>query len=461
MTSPNSLTPAIANGQVNATGFQLEKRIEAVKAVLHTTPGILRVMQVVLLLFVLLFGLLAWSNYSYVETTTQAIGKDTVPSIIAAENVRSLLATAHSQALQQFLEKNGKADDLWDAYRSTINQAHDALLSAAQNITYGDEERKPIYAVMTNLSVYEELMGQARATGKYDESVRQADQLMTATILPATVALDKANHAHLDSAYTGYTQTSSSKLRTVVFVALSLVIVLLGAQAYLFKATKRILNLPLAAATLIFTITCGLACAQMVHSQTQLKIAKEDAFDSVNALWAARATASEALSDETMYLLEANNPAGRQTYLEALTTKANALLNAPPNQVSQAVAAGQHLPGLLGDELANITFDGEKEAALSTVQTWNAFRVESLTLPSISGNPGAGAAFLSHTALAFNTFNKNLDKTLTINQTAFDKSVENSFESVSRMLTYLLLSVVAVIAGCFLGFRNRISEYNF
>jgi len=67
---------------------------------------------------------------------------------------------------------------------------------------------------------------------------------------------------------------------------------------------RRVLNPLLLAATLAALGSLVYSVSAMQQEQRQLKVAKEDAFDSIHALWRARAVSYWANSDESRYLLD-------------------------------------------------------------------------------------------------------------------------------------------------------------
>ena len=93
------------------------------------------------------------------------------------------------------------------------------------------------------------------------------------------------------------------------FVAISsigLLTILVYLQIFLNRRMRRLLNPMLLLATAIAIFFIGSTFRTLFSASTQLKIAKEDAFESIHALWQVRALAYSANGDESRYLLDAS-----------------------------------------------------------------------------------------------------------------------------------------------------------
>ncbi|MBV8658884.1 MAG: hypothetical protein JO142_13750 [Burkholderiales bacterium] len=435
---------------------------------LHTAPGLLRLRQGIIALLALVLALTAYNGYAFLNHVAQTIGHDAVPSIVAAEEIRTTLGYAHTELANAFLTNEGKNGPAMRAYTSAMQQAHDSLLTAAQNITYGDEERKPILALMTLLAEYERLVGAASMVGHYGDAMVQADVLMRTRILPAASALDQANFSHLDAAYRQFGAEARVRQLLVIGLALLLSLALIETQWHLYRHYRRVFNPSLLAGTLVLVALIGSYLNMNGAAMSSIRSAKEDAFDSVHALTRARSVAYDANALETLYLLENLHPDNQ--------TKLTAQFNAAAHAIWHgSVSAEGNLPadlsvlkgeGMLGDELANITFEGEAAAATRTLNGWRNYVAIDARIRKLEseGHHAEAVALCIGTRegesdWAFGQFNDALSDTLKINQTAFDQDSERAITVVDRM-RYLALAMLLVplLAG-FWGLRRRIAEF--
>jgi hypothetical protein len=374
------------------------------------------------------------------------------------------------------LNQNAQADVVFEKDRSSVAQS---LITAAQNITYGDAERIPIHTIDDQLGAYFELIGKARMLhGQHDDATalgayRVATALMANTILPAARDLDAANFKYLNQAYDTERASSGAAAALVSVTGLLLVGMLIAIQVILSRRTRRLLNLPLLAATLIALVFTLRLVAVLGDERDQVRVAKMDAFDSIHALWQARAVANDAHGDESRYLLDGESSG---TYQIAFLRKAGQLAAYPGGQNATQLAAvaardPKRLPpgftGYLADELRNITFSGEQDAAVSTLGTFGQFvAVEQQVRDLERGNkhPDAVALDIGYSSGqsngAFGQFDTALGKTIGINQQAFDQAIGRAFGSMAGVEYLSLVAVLAIVVLAFVGTYPRIAEYN-
>ena len=239
-----------------------------------------------------------------------------------------------------------------EAYKARRLEAGKALISAAENITFGDKERGPLQTLESGLGNYAEFAQRARdlhhkGDPQFLASYRQAAEVLDKQVYPAADELDSTNGTTLDGIYSNQLWELSATRTSVVMAGLLMLFVLLSVQSFLTRRMWRIFNMPLLFATFVALWLLGYTITEFQMEMVHLKIAKHDAFDSIHALWRARAVAYAANADESRYLLDdANSALHDQAFLarsKDVTLK------------------------YLGTEQSNITFPGERDAANETV----------------------------------------------------------------------------------------------
>lgn len=437
---------------------------------LATVPGRLKFARSATIFFAVVFAGLAYLAYADLRNAIQTVGRDTVPSIVAAEKIRATLADANSNAVNFFL--SGEADDgpSWSAYRREMDEVQNNLVVASQNITYGDEERQPILNMMTNLAAYERLIGQARGhrQGDFHPDLEAAEQIMRENILKAAIALDKANFEHLDATYKAHRSGFGGRAVPAIVSGVVLFILLFSTQLFLAQRTRRTINPGLAVATIALAACALYAASIFPRAEANLVSAKEDAFDSIHALWKARATAYDANTDESFYLLDHGNGDKQSAWTGKFNEKAALLAVGGPDRILKSVTAGTQFKGYLGDELANITYPGEKEAATEMVQAWVSYldidqqirRLEEQGKykDALALDIGTQAG---QSNWAFGKFDDALVKTLDINQRQFDGTIAYAFHLLSQFVYVLAFAAVIIIAATIVGLKARLDEYRF
>jgi len=462
----SSTQPAVAKPVTQPNLSLQEKWSQQLK----TVPGRLKFSRAAAIAAALLFAVLAYVSYIDLREAVQTIGRDTVPSIIAAEKVRATLADANANAVNFFLANEADDGPSWSAYRREMDEVQDNLIVAAQNITYGDEERQPIRTMMMQLAAYERLIGQARAhrQGDFHSDLDAAEQLMRDKILTAASALDKANFDHLTATYTAHRASFSGKVAPAIAGGVLLFVLLFSTQLFLAQRTRRTLNPGLVIATAVLIVCALYAVSIFPKVENSLVTAKEDAFDSIHALWRARATAFDANADESFYLLDHGNDGKQAVWTKKFYDKTTLLSAGDPDRMLVYAQQGKRFNGYLGDELANITFPGEKEAAMQTMRAWACY----LDIDQQIRHLEASGKYKEALALnvgtqpgdsnwAFAQFDDALGKTLDVNQHAFDNEIAHAFDLLSHFVYALIATVVVIIAAIVIGIKPRLDEYRF
>jgi hypothetical protein len=295
-------------------------------------------------------------------------------------------------------------------------------------------------------------------------------------LLKSALDLAGANHDGLTAGYGDAMATQGRDLLLVVLAGVLLLVSLVGLQLFLAQRMRRALNLPALAATgLTLALTIG-AVATLGANDQHLKVAKQDAYDSVYALRVARATAFDANADESRYLVD---PERAQQYQQAFLGKSLSLTSFPqPATIATYDAAlapvvtqvrqgrTPELGGAFGTALHNITFAGEPAAAAAVMETWAVYQRGDRTLRADATSGRMSEAVRLDTSPApgdsdgeFSAFDAALGRWIQVNQDAFDQAVAAGVGNLNGWNLYPALGAVLVVGLTFFGLRPRIGEY--
>ena len=439
------------------------------------TPRILKASRIGLIALDALWLLAAILSSQVHRAAMQTVGKDSAPSIIAAQHIKSALADMDANAANELLAAPGAAGAAVEAYESRRREAANALIAAAENITYGESERAPLETLQVGIGTYEGLVQRARDLNERGDSgsvaaYREAMQSMDHTLLPATDALDKANNDVLERTYQNQSGKSGSARGLLAFTGVLLLGALAAVQFFLSRRTKRTFNPLLVLATLATLGGLLYALNSMATGQRQLKVAKEDAFTSIHALWRARAVSYWANGDESRYLLD---PQRAGEHEADFVNKVKSLAALPAGMKLADLAAAERngirverFSGFLADELNNITFAGEREAAVDTLLRFEEYLAIDGKIRELerAGKHREAIVLCMGTAQgqsnwSFDRFDKALGATLDINQAAFDDAVRKGFAALGGLEVKLSVLAAAIAILIFLGIGPRIREY--
>jgi len=423
-----------------------------------------------------LFFLAVHFGFTSYRSGVQKVCVDSAPSVVLAQNLKSALADMDANALDVLLLPNGQSADYAKIYTQRRLEFADKLVSAAQNITYGDAERIPIMTLQNDLGIYEGLLAQARLLhlqGNDTQAVatyRHALHVLQDRLQPAADALDKANDDQLNLAYGGQQGRNTLALLSLMLGTLIALAPLAWLQLFLVQRTRRTLNAGLLGATVILVLFSVITLARFEQAGHELKVAKEDAFDSVRALWLARAVAYDANSDESRWLLDdQQKPVLQDAYFAKMHKLVTLGDGETYDSLDQAARAG-NIPsadqGYLVDELRNITFPNEMDAATDTVTNFGVYLATDAKLRSLE-NAGQHAAAVQYDVSyqvnasdwAFTQFDNSLETTLKINDDAFHDATKAGFGAVAGYDWLLPIVVLVMATLAWFGMKPRLEEY--
>jgi hypothetical protein len=420
----------------------------------------------------------------------KTVGSDSVPSIDYALDTYFAISDMDADAanyllVSQYPTPNLSRAEALSQYEQRRQVASDRLVSAAQNITYGDRERKPILRMTAGLQQFDADVARAELLSDRGDragalaAYRDATDLVhdpSTGLLKSALDLANANHDALTAGYERARATEGRDVALIVVSGLLLLASLTALQLLLVSRMRRAVNLPLLAATgLTIALSIG-AVSTLGANDRELKVAKQDAYDSVYALRQARATAFDANADESRYLVD---PQRAQAYQDAFLTKTLSLTTFPEPvtlatydaALAQALAELQQgrtpsLKGAFGTALGNVTFAGEPSASRAVLETYAAYQRDDRTLRADAAVGNMKEAVRFDTSPApndsnghFNAFDAALGTWIQINESAFDRSVAAGVGNLSGWQVYPPLAALLVVALTFAGLRPRLGEY--
>lgn len=381
----------------------------------------------------------------------KTVGKDAAPSVLTAQQIKDSLADMGANAVNQLLVKPGQNPSADEGFEYRRERLGHFLVEAAQNITYGDKEREPITNMLNGLTKYMLVIQQARdANARGDNNALLAHYYEAVKINEQQIQpnADKLNQVNLDTLNQTYEQQKIANAASellIVITGLTLLVVLLGTQLFLYRRMRRVINPMLLVATIISFLFISYSIYALESSASNLKVAKEDAFQSLYALRQARALAYGANRDESRFLLDRTNAAKHEQAFQDKIKKINSLMN---------------------DELKNITFAGEREATLVTITALNKYLEIDKQIRQLAASGKYAEAIQLCTGmsqgdsnLAFEEFKNAHQKVLDINMKEFKGAVEDGFKNVQGLEVIALTTAITVSTLALFGLRKRMLEY--
>ncbi|MBO2453984.1 hypothetical protein J4573_43330 [Actinomadura barringtoniae] len=459
-----------------------------------TTPRRIRVLAAVSVLLALVFATVVEVGAGGLRGAFREIGHRAGPQVVATSDLYFALNDMDAQVANVLLvgKEQGLGvgrDQALNIYAQRRAQA-DRDLQQASSIAGGDRAAaEALRAVLDGFGKYQALAAEAiLLDGQHPHPAaqppadalaryRQATDMMKQQVLPAAEKLRTANADALEHTYESkHTATDYAMIATGVVGAL-LASVLVGLQAYLARRLRRRINPLLALATAGVVVLTLTALGMLGSESEHLRRAKKDAFDSVLVLARARAISYDANADESRFMVD---PARRAQYQLAFYDKSQDLLGLPnagsvyDYDQEFATTIGLYrsanpkvaFTGLMGRELHNITFAGEREAADDALSALQIYQRDDREMRRRVGIGQLKSAVDFNTSYkpgnsnwAFDQYDKALVQVTDINQRAFDQSIHAGEDGLSAWTWIPPAALLAVAGLVFLAVRPRLSEY--
>ncbi len=460
---------------------------------IRSTPARLRTGVTLVVLLACGLGLLIGMVSAALDSGFAAIGNHDAPLVEQSSALYYAVSDMDAQLGNVLLTGSDPAlaaDQQQDLalYASDQQHAEQDLLQAAVTASADPAAQRAVSSVLYALGRYEALAADAIVVDQrgHDPAGRpstatltyfqQATDLMSATVLPDAASLTAANASALDASYNQNRATVTSGQVIVLAFGLAVAGALLGVQVFLAARFRRLVNPALAAATVL---ALCLAIAGTVHFGAQagnLKVAKQDAFDSILALTQARAVSYDANADETRFLVD---PGRAAAYQDAFLHKSQELANAGDVGIFsydaalaadigayQTDHADVRFGGYLGTEFRNITFTGERAAATRALLAYQVYEKDDRVLRGTAKtNLAQAIAFDIGTSpgqsdWAFNRWDAALGSVITINENAFIAAIHSGHAGGSLWITLIpALGAALIVALTIAGVRPRLAEY--
>ncbi|MFC5643880.1 hypothetical protein [Kitasatospora cinereorecta] len=459
-----------------------------------TTPRLLRVLAGLCLTTLLGCAAATALVLSGARDGLDAIGHRAAPQAVRAADLYFALNDMDAQAANLLLlgadpDYAGLRKQTLDTYEQRRTQADTDLQRAAEAAADDPVGRQAVQTVIGELGHYEAQVARAqlleeqahapagRPSPEALEAYRQATDLLRQQLLPAADRVIAANSADVDRIHTAQQGDLASGRWWMLGTGALALAALAVLQRILTVRFRRLVNPPLALATLLLAAGLTAGVVLVSRAEDHLAVAKSNAYDSVIALSRARAAAYDMNADESRYLTDpARAGAYERTFLDKTQSFARldgATLTTYDARLAQAAnrhrADHRTVPfgGFLGAELGNVTFPGEQDAAERVLTAFQQYQRDDRVMRDLLDKGRLKDAVTFNTGLAagqsnadFTALDNALGDVLTINQGAFDRTVAAADDDLGAATAATgALALTAALALTVLGVRPRLREY--
>lgn len=299
LSSAVSLPAARFSSRVSSLRGRLREQVT-------TTPGRLVLVSALVVAGALCFGVLATAAEQSRDRAADSARSQTEPLLAQAATLYTALADANATVTTTFAAGGLEPPALRASYIQDLRSASDSLAMLTRAIAASASARAAVTTITEELPSYAGLVETARADNLQGLPVgaaylRAASSLLTNTILPEADRLYATEAIGLSDDY--HSGTSIGALVVLVIVVVAALALLVLAQVYVARISRRMLNVPMLIATALLASVSVWSIIGLADEQSALGKARRNGSDSVEVLSAARVLVARAQSDQSLILV--------------------------------------------------------------------------------------------------------------------------------------------------------------
>jgi hypothetical protein len=433
-----------------------------------STPFLLRLGMAVACIPVVFFAVAVQLGVARNDSTVRTVGRDATRGITVAQAIKLNLAELDEIVVQDLLDPaslgpSGFPDD----YNAKRAELHDNLVLAASESSTGAAYRQPLVNIDYVLAHYHTLVKDAFAASQAGDPARaaqlygRAHAVVDDTLLSEADFVDKANTYVLNNTYDRQKARSASTVRLIVVSWVVLLAFLVVAQLLVARKFRRLVNLAMAAATVVAAVSGVFALSRLDESSSDLTTAREESFDSVHVLARARTTVVSARQAQAQLLLDPGRATDAQTAFDAQTRR---LLRIQGTQDVPSLARAGEVPDGAGGYLAtvaNADVSGDREAAARrALVAFGSFLADDGEMRQlVSGGDVPAATARYESGEAFTELTDAIDDAQAIDQATFDDHAGAAADAAAHVDKITIAAAAGVLVLVLLGLYQRLREY--
>jgi predicted hotdog family 3-hydroxylacyl-ACP dehydratase len=411
-----------------------------------TTPGRLVLISLSVVVGAVVFGAIAIGAEQSRERAAKAARSQTEPLLVQAKNLYTSLSDANATVATGLLSGGVEAAANRNRYLGDLAVVSTALSTLTRAAGTAGNASAALGTIADQLPTYSGLIETARTDNRLGfpigaAYVRAAALLMTSRMLPAADHLYTIEAERLNDDYR--TGTSASALLAFVAASAGALILLLLAQWYVTRISRRILNVAMVVATVVVAGVSAWGIVGLLSAQNALKNAERNGSDSVEALSAATVLLSRAQGDLSLAIVNRGTDTADPNDFKVVRR----VLERPGGVIAEISA----LAGRTGTPAAAQQFDREYAAYQAKTRELTGLEDGGQLTDAIALAPQASAISeeLSH----------GLAQQIDAAQARFKRAAADAtsaFDGLAFAIP-LIIALAAVLA--LIGLRQRINEY--
>lgn len=408
---------------------------------LATTPGRLVLVSIMVVAGAVVFGAIATGAEQSRERAAKAARSQTEPLLAHAANLYSALSDANATEATALLSGGLEPPAKRARYLADLRVASNALSTLTRES--GTSATGALNTIADQLPVYSGLVESARANSRQGFPIgaaylRAAVLVSTTKMLPAADLIYRTEARQLGDDYVS--GTSNTSLTTFIVAGTVALILLLLAQWYVTRISRRILNVGMLVATVVVAGVSVWGVVALITEQNSLSGAQQRGSDSVEVLSAASVLLSRAQGDLSLTLVNRG------------TDETDPL---------DFTAVGRGLLPLIREISVLARRTGTTAAADRFGADYASYQAQSTRIKDLQniGRLPAALALEPATAAISDRLSSDLDGEIHAAQGRFLHAAADATSALDGLsIAIPVITVLAAVAALF-GLRQRINEY--
>jgi len=442
---PPAPSPAPGSPQHEPAGIRRRRR---------TVPASLRLLLIVLLAAAVAYGAVGtWTVIQHASAARDVVSTSE-PLSLAAQRMYQNLSDASVTATTAFLAGPNVPLAARERYTADIDRAAADLtrLENAAATSADPQLTRSLAAVAAGLPVYtgyvsqaqtERVLGYRLTAGSF---MQVASEQMYITLLPAARASYVRENAALTAA--SARATGLPWIVVVLVLAIALAFVLYGAQRWLSRATRRVFNIGMLAASVALVVSALWLIGSFAVARTDLQRAVGHGSVPAESLAQAAIDTQRARGYQVLNLISRS---GDATFVQDFDAIRANLGPGPRTLLSTAASSssgvGAHWATVAGRDLRSwYTVIGQAYALDSKAQY--------TTETALVIGPGANAS-----TAGFARVEGDLSRAINADDAVFRSNATAGSNAFTGLDVVIILAAVLIAAGCAWGLSRRLAEY--
>ena len=437
---------------------QLNTLLARLRALGGTTPGRYRLWSGAVAIALVALALVGTAAASALQSATGDIRENSGPVLVATQQLVASLAEADAAASAAFLSGRDEDPEQRRLYEEALARANAQLEDVSSLIGDDEAAHRSLKTVSVQVTRYAGLVEAARASNRAGVTGGEAYLVQALDLLGSAVAGEVNALTRITQDRFGRDEDGrDAGVLVAAGVAVVALLTLVAAQRTVTRLSRRLVNVPLALATVAAVVAAAWLVAATFRSGGDLDDAREFGYDSIALTARIQSTGFRAKADQTVSLIT-NDSARRASADRA----AGELISAPvsPAEV-EAARSGDPLSasGLLVDAAERADSPRERAAVAEMLVRWQRYADTVRQLNAAPGTDARRAIAVGPGSSTFNGFNFSVESVLGDNRAQFLGGLQDAGDRLRFLPAITLLLPLGAAAAALLGFQLRINEY--